>query len=217
MRFLESLLAAGLSTIAVAAASSLPSHSVSSVYYKHSSKSLSGNIDIPTLSPSQFTLTLAHRLGLSQFHSLTQQDDIDTITKIDAVVPGVELLGGNGKGKLVVHISNVQREMFSDIKPTFNVDSKQALIDQGIFKQAEEVMGAGLRPEWILDVNYDSTDRIEVLSNSFVCNVSLHSRLYAVTNSYGNYSGSPKETPLYGTALITKDSPAWLLPKSSAN
>ncbi|KAF8424576.1 hypothetical protein EV426DRAFT_573799 [Tirmania nivea] len=167
MRFLGGLLATGLSTIAVATASSLPSRDVSSIYYKHSSKNPPENTDIPTLSGPQFTLALAHRLGLSQFHSLTQQDDIDAITKIDAAVPGAELLVGGGKGKLVVHISNVQREMFSDIKPTFNVDSKQAPIDQSIFTQAEEVMGAGLRPEWILDVNYESTDRIEVLSNSF--------------------------------------------------
>ncbi|KAF8456246.1 hypothetical protein BGX38DRAFT_1139970 [Terfezia claveryi] len=168
MRFIGSLLAAGLSTIAVATACSLPSRDISSVYYKPSSKNPSENTDIPTLSRLQFTLALAHRLGLSQFHSLTQQNDVDAITKIDAAVPRVEFLEGDGKGKLVVHISNVHREMFSDIKPTFNVDSKQAAIDQSIFKHAEEVMGAGLRPEWILDVNYDSTNRIEVLSNSFL-------------------------------------------------
>jgi len=218
MRFLGSLLAAGLSTIAtVATASSLPSRDVSSVYYKYSSKSPSGNTDIPTLSRPQYTLALAHRLGLSQFHSLTHQDDVDAITKIDAVVPGAEFLGGGGKGKLVVHISNVRREMFSDIKPTFNVDSKQVPIDQSLFQQAEEVMGAGLRPERIMDVNYDSTDRIELLSNSFVCNVSPYPCLDAVTDKSGIYSGLPNKIPPHGMALMMKDFPAWLLPKSSAN
>jgi len=84
------------------------------------------------------------------------------------VVPTAEFLGGNGKGKLVIHISNVHREILSDIKPTFYVDSKQAPIDHSIFKQAEVVMGAGLRSEWILDGSNDATDRTEVLSNSFV-------------------------------------------------
>ena len=217
MRSLGSLLAVGLSTIAVATASSLPSRDVSSIYYKHSSKNPSGDTDIPTLSRPQFTLALAHRLGLSQFHSLTQQDDVDAIMKIDAVVPGAEFLGGNGKGKLVVHISNVQREMFSGIKPTFNVDSKQAPVDQSTFNQVEEYLGAGLQPEWILDANYDTTDRIEVLSNSFVCNVPPYARLDAVANKNGIYSGLPKKIPLHGMALTMRGSPAWLLPRSSAN
>lgn len=167
MRFLGSLLAAGLSTVAVATASSLPSRDVSSVYYKHSSKSPSEASDVPTLSPSQYNLALAHRLGLSQFYSINEQDDVDAITKIESIVPGAELLGGNGKGKLVVHITGVDREFFSDIKPTFNVASSSARINPSFFTQAEQVMGAELGAEHVPEENHE--DRIEVLSHSYVC------------------------------------------------
>lgn len=184
MRFLGSLLATGLSTIVVATASSLPSCDFSSVYYKLPSDSSSPNTEIPNLTTSQFTLALAHRLGLSQFHSLSEQDDVDAINKIDSVLPTVELFGGNGKGKLVVHITGVDRELFSDIKPTFNVASKSARIDPSIFKHAEAAIGAKLKSEWVSSPSAESDgglykvsekdasrDRIEVLADSFVCSL----------------------------------------------
>ena len=163
MRFLRSLLAAGLST--VVSASSLPSHELSSVYY---SLKIPTSAEIPTLTNSQFTLALAHRLGLSIFHTIDEVD-IDAVSKV-VVTPVVELLGGNRKGNIVVHIGGVDRFFLEGTKPVFNVASESARIDKSILAQAEEVMGFKLQPTWVCDDDTEVKDRIEILSRDYVWN-----------------------------------------------
>lgn len=165
MRFLRRLLAAGLSTATAVSASSLSSHSLSSVFY---SSKIPTAAEIPTLTSSQFTLALAHRLGLSMFYTLDEAD-IDAVLKAEVVDPVAELFGGSGKGNIVVHIGGVDREFWEDIKPVFNVASQSARIDKIILEQAEEVMGFKLQPTWVCDDDAETNDRIEVMSRNYVC------------------------------------------------
>lgn len=183
MRFLQSLLATG---VAVVSASSLPSDNLSSVYY---SLNIPTSAKIPTLTSSQFTLALAHRLGLSIFHTLDEAD-IDAISKVEVVSPVVELLGGNGKGNIVIHIGGVDREFLEEIKPIFNVASQSAMIDKSILAQADEVMGFKLQPTWVCDDDTEVKDRIEILSRNYVWG-SLLAACHSVVNNLFRFTLFP--------------------------
>ncbi|KAF8469601.1 hypothetical protein BDZ91DRAFT_781643 [Kalaharituber pfeilii] len=137
MRLLGGLLAAGLSTMA--AGSSTPSRDFSSVYY---SKTPALQGDAPTLTKSQLDLALAHRLGLSQFHTLDSQSDIEAITKLDSAVSSAEFLGeGERRGKVLVELTNVQTDFGPHRSPTFNVKSKSVEVGDSIITKTETITG----------------------------------------------------------------------------
>lgn len=134
MRLLPGLIAlAGLipasATYKLSAYNTPPSTSSSS----SSSSSSSHSKSAPELSGSQATLALAHRLGLSRFHSVRPADDhvVTLLTQPqhgghkDA---GEDLFGGVKKdGQILVQISGVDgAKLFPGVEPVFVSDEEDA-------------------------------------------------------------------------------------------
>lgn len=155
MRLLPSLLA--LVGLTAASATS----KVAVYFAPPSSSSASTSSSVPSLTGSQAKLAVAHRLGLSRFHSISSEDDyVITLMseKQNQKDAGEELFGSRkSSGHIVVQISGVApATLFPDAPPVFVADEEAAEVVKDVLTSADgSWIGAG--KSYTLN-NYDARE-----------------------------------------------------------